>query len=201
MTLRDDIIGVILAGGKSSRMGSDKALLDLNGKPFIRHIADVFRQFFTTILISADDDALYSFLDVPVITDIVKNSGPLGGIHSGLKHSHPRDIFIVACDMPFIEPDAVTSLLSICPGKDVVIFSVDGQIQPLFGLYRKTCLPLIEEHLGRGQYAVLGCLEKLQTVTVAIPSPTIAVAPGSLRNINSSEDYRSTLTSNKESDI
>jgi len=191
--LRSDIAGVILAGGKSSRMGQDKALLGMNGKPFIQQIAEELQKVFTRVIIVSDRAVPYKFLDLPVYEDIFKNCGPLAGIHSAFSHSRSDKIFVVSTDTPLINPGAIRYLLDLQYTNEAIVYSIDDAIQPLFGIYDRTCLSLLEDHLTKKQYSVLKFIKSIDTNIIPASSVTRFDVSQLLMNINTQEDYRCML--------
>jgi molybdenum cofactor guanylyltransferase len=178
--------GVILAGGKSSRMGSNKALLRINGKTFIEYIAGTLRHVVSDIIIIADQREEFEFLALPIYPDIYKDHGPLGGIHSAFMHTDTPEIIAVTCDMPLVEASLVVSLLIAPLDADAAFFSDAGFIYPFPGLYRRTCLPQLEQNLGAKKNSVIGLIRML-TVT-AYPIPRIQKS-NPFTQINDSSDY------------
>lgn len=190
MNKRTDISGVILAGGKSTRMGEDKAMLILDDKPFIQHIAVLMTSIFDNIFIVSDELQRYTFLNLPMFPDVYKDCGPLGGIHSALVHSSTERIFVVSCDTPMLHPTLIKFLLEKISDEAVLVPAVDLFVHPLCGLYTKKCLPIIEQHLLAKQFSVMKFLEDVPTVTVQIPDSMKELAAVSLFNVNNPENYR-----------
>jgi len=189
MNKRTDITGAVLAGGKSSRMGRDKALLVLDGVPFIEHIARTLQQVLARVMIVSDHGEDYRFLGLPIYADIYKNCGPLAGVHSALTHSTTDSLFIVSCDLPMLTPAIVRYVVDLKKHGDVTLLSTENNLQPLCGLYKRHCLPVVEKHLKQAQYSVLRCLQEMRTV---IPSSSLATANSShppLMNVNTPYDY------------
>ncbi len=146
------VTGLILAGGASSRMGRNKALIDLDGEPLVARIAAALAPVSDERLIVANDPAPYRFLGLPIVPDIEPGYGPLMGLYSGLKAASGELTLLVAVDMPFLSPDFLRYLLSLAPGYDVVIPEAQGRLHPLCAVYRRaTCLPAVEAAIARGQ--------------------------------------------------
>ena len=183
------VTGAILAGGKSSRMGRDKALLEIDGKPFIHRIAETLRQIFNHVVIISDHGENYKFLNLPIYDDVYKNCGPLGGIHSALTHSTTKSVFIVPCDIPFLSPDVVRSILFSHGYPAAPVPTALGCIQPLCGVYTRRCLPLLEKHLKRGQFKVHRFLEGSDAAFVSLPDRTDGEISSLIANINSVEEF------------
>ena len=133
------VTGIILAGGKSSRMGFDKGMAELNGKKMAEWVVAALQSVCSHILIVSNTDN-YNKLDYPVYEDIYKNTGPLGGIYTGLTYSATEYNLVVACDMPFITPNIFNLLLSFADTYSIVVPSVNGRFEPLCAFYHKqTC--------------------------------------------------------------
>lgn len=193
MKLRSNITGVILAGGKSSRMGTDKAMLELNGKPFIQHITETLKSVFDHVIIISDHGEQYKFLDLPIYEDIYKNCGPLGGIHSAFVNTHSEDIFIVSCDIPFIDILAVQYLLDHYSQSNATMFSIYQQPQPLFGLYNRSCLFKLENLLKQEKYTVLQFLNNIPTNVIQLESSLANTFSANLKNLNTPENYQAII--------
>lgn len=148
----EDASAIILAGGKSRRMGRDKSLLPVYGKPMIERIATQLRGNFKDILISSNSSGKYSFLGLPVIPDRKVDMGPLMGIMSTLAHSQSDLNFVTGCDIPEIRMPIVRRMLQeAADGYDIVIpMSENKQFEPLFAVYRKSVVPHCQLLLARG---------------------------------------------------
>ena len=194
MTIRSPrytaITGAILAGGKSSRMGKDKALLEFNGKPFIQRIAETLQKVFKNVIIISDHGEDYKFLGLPIYEDVFKNCGPLGGIHSAFVHATTEMIFVVSCDLPLFSEETVRCIIEMASPGAVVVSQSAEEIQPLCGLYSRQCFLLLEKHLHRGRRKVLEFLEDVQSVIVTPKCYQGRNIYRELSNINSPEDYQ-----------
>lgn len=153
---RSDVCAVILAGGQSRRMGVNKALLEIGGKPLIRILIERILPVTDRILISSNDSRIYEFLDFPVVPDHFPGNGPLAGFHSAMIHTPCSLYLILACDLPNLKTPLLQSLISLSEGFDAAIpRTVDGILHPLCAIYRRTCLPSIERALARGANKVV----------------------------------------------
>jgi len=183
---------IILAGGKNSRIGRNKAFIRLpNGQTILQNSISILQNIFPEIIIVANRKEAYREFDVSVVEDLIKECGPLGGIFTGLCHSESQRNFVTACDMPFIRPALIRSLLAESGTYDVVIPEVDGEAEPLFGVYSKNSIPIIFEHLQKRNLKMREVLAKLKVRTVT--TETIdRVDPRHLCffNINTEEDLR-----------
>ncbi|MBM2840506.1 MAG: Molybdopterin-guanine dinucleotide biosynthesis protein [Bacteroidetes bacterium] len=190
---REDIAGAILAGGKSTRMGRDKAMLDLLGKTFIQRIAETLQAVFGDVVVVSAWRERYSFLDLPIIKDIYKNCGPLGGIHAALSTTEAPAVFFCSCDVPFVSPEIVHYVVNRRFLDQVTLLLGSNSLQPLFGVYKQSCLPVIEKQLKHGQYSVQRCIFQLTTTILSEPSRYREAYVNPLMNINTPFDYEQCL--------
>jgi len=158
-----DITGVILAGGKSSRFGSNKALAVVDSKPLLQHVADLMSNLFSECLLVTNTPAVYEFLSLPMIHDRYRDMGPLAGIHAALLQISTPRAFVVACDMPSLSPALIRYLCSIDEQEyDVVIPRLEKGPEPLFGIYHKKSLAIIGSCLQKNECQITRVLEYLQ---------------------------------------
>jgi molybdopterin-guanine dinucleotide biosynthesis protein A len=139
-----DITGIILCGGISSRMQTNKALLKLGDKSVIEIVAAKLKSIFNEVLISANDSKEYDFLKLTVVNDIFIGKGPLAGIHSALKYSSTEKNFIISCDMPLISVELIRYLINLNTEKSILLPKSNGRIQQLCGIYSKSVIDEIE---------------------------------------------------------
>ncbi len=150
-TRERDITGVILVGGKSRRMGRDKALLEVAGKLLVERVLEVFRENFERIILVGDRAERFAAFGLPVLPDIFPGSA-LGGIFAGLHAAETDYIFVAPCDIPFPNARLLRYLCSLGAGFDAVVPTTAHGYEPLFALYSKTCLGPIRELLERGNF-------------------------------------------------
>ena len=184
------VTGVILAGGRSSRMGSNKALLPYRGGLFIEAIYRQLAALFPEVLLITNTPAQYDFLPCRKAGDIYPDMGALAGLHSGLYHSNTPHIFAVACDMPYLDDRLIRYLIGQRHKGDLVIPEGEGGVEPLHAVYAKGCLPHMEAALQGGRRRIVSFFDQVQLVT--IESGISAVFdPGfrSFSNINTPDDY------------
>ncbi len=182
----DDVTGIILAGGQSRRMGRDKATLEIGEISLFDNIADVFSNLFTRNLIAGDRPDL-ARPELPAFADEFPGSA-LGGLYSGLKHACTPYIFVTACDMPFIDPTMIRSLLEKRHEYDVVLPQTPSGMEPLFACYSKNCLKIMQQQLECGNFRILDIYPQLRVRIVAdneLPDNW----QKSLTNINTPQDY------------
>lgn len=148
------VTGGILAGGPSSRMGRNKALLDFQGRPLIRRQIDLLSPLFDEVLIGANDPATYGAFGVRVVPDVLSERCALTGIHALLQAAERPRVFVVACDMPYLNPGLIERLLAVPGDVDVVVPESDRGLEPLHAVYARTCLAAIEACAKRGAWKV-----------------------------------------------
>lgn len=154
---------IILAGGKSSRMGTEKGMLSINDQTMLEHICKQLRGTFSQILISAGDAEKYSFAGFEVVRDKTPGQGPLMGIASALEASANEINFVVACDIPHIEMDCVRKMLTEARGADIVVPTTgDKKYEPLFAIYRKSALDAIKRTLRKGERKISEVFDKCE---------------------------------------
>ncbi len=144
---------IIQAGGKSSRMGSNKALLPLRGRPLITHVIDRFSRNSDDLIIISPKNAELETFGYPVYEDITPGIGPLMGLYTGLYYSKHNTVAVVACDMPFASSALILEETRLLEDMkfDVVIPVINGKSEPLHAVYsRTTCLRAIENGLLQG---------------------------------------------------
>jgi molybdopterin-guanine dinucleotide biosynthesis protein A len=147
-----NITGVILAGGKSSRYGSNKALAELHGTPLIERVLGVMGSVFSDLILITNSPMEYAHLKLPMKEDLIKGLGPLGGIYTGLESISDEAGFFVACDMPFLSEGLIRHMLTISGDYDAVVPKIDWKIETLHTLYRKSCLPAIKDLIDSRSY-------------------------------------------------
>jgi molybdopterin-guanine dinucleotide biosynthesis protein A len=188
----------ILAGGKSIRMGWDKALMPFLGRPLILRILERLQSLSDEVFVMANRPKDYAFLGVPVHPDLEPRRGVLGGLYSSLRIATHPFVAIVACDMPFANPSLFEHELDliISTGADVVIPSTVAGLEPLHAVYRSaTCLPVIQAALEAGERKVIGWLPKIKTQILS-PGETASYDLHQLVfwNLNTPEEFQQAET-------
>jgi len=190
MTHIPGVTGVILAGGKSTRMGSDKALLPYRGGRFIEAIYRLFADIFSEVILVTNTPDQYDFLPCRKVQDILEDMGVLAGIHSGLYHSSNPAIFAVACDMPYLVEGLIRHMASRADAGGVLIPEGPDGLEPLHAVYGKGCLAAIETTLLSGQRRIVSFFDRtnvnrMNLEQVALFDPAFV----SFININTPADY------------
>ena len=155
------VTGFILAGGKSSRYGSNKALVEVDGIRLIERAVRVMKAVFQRIVILTNTPADYAFLDLPMEGDIIKGLGPIGGLYTGLELMSEEAGFFVACDMPFLNEDLLRHMVTVRGGFDAVVPRMGWMIEPLHAIYTKTCLPVFKGAIEAHDHQIVKCLARL----------------------------------------
>jgi molybdopterin-guanine dinucleotide biosynthesis protein A len=149
-----DAAAIILAGGKNTRMGTNKALLEIENRQLIRRIIDEVAGGFREIIIVTNEPEQYGQFAVRLTGDLMPGAGPLGGIHAGLTVTPYRFNFIIACDMPFINGPLAAHMLARTGDADALVPWIDNKWQPLFAVYSRDCLPAITDCLEQNRRKV-----------------------------------------------
>ena len=199
--MRDPIsmTAIILAGGKSSRMRRDKALLPFGEKTMLEHIVDLVSPIFDETIVIVDTIAKVENLklcEAQVYDDLIKNRGPLAGIYTGLSHSKTRANCVFTCDMPFIDPFLVEELVKFWEENyDVICLEdTEGRLQPFPGIYDRSSRHLMRLLLDKGYGSMLRFLEVVTAKLLVLKREKIQV----LTNMNTVEDYYRVLSAKKD---
>ena len=150
----DPATGIILAGGKSSRMAMDKAILTVRTRPVITEVMDILSSVVRDILIVTNQPETFVDFHLRTVRDLIAGKGPLGGLYTGLSVSRTDLNFVVACDMPFVNPDFVRYMLDASRGFDAVVPETVQGLEPLHAIYSKNCLAPVLEQLRAGDLKV-----------------------------------------------
>ena len=193
---RSDITAFILSGGKSSRIGINKAFLVIKEQPFILKLVELLDSIFSEVVISSNQPALYEFTKRKVINDIFPDKGPLSGIHSALKFSNTEKNFILSCDMPLISEEVINYLCDFKSNKKILLPRAEGRIQQLCGLYSKNTLPevdiLLNESSNSGtklKGSIYELLDRVDSEIIDVDSQN-SYHSNLFFNVNTPEDYK-----------
>jgi molybdopterin-guanine dinucleotide biosynthesis protein A len=179
----------VLAGGASRRMGSDKSFVELAGKPLIQHTLERVRKLKAPVLLVTNAPERYQQYQVAMVGDVVPGKGSLGGIYSALTQSTTPFVLCVACDMPFLNVNLLTYLLSLRTGFDAVVPMIDGQPQGLHAVYHRHCAEPIRELMDRNELRITNLFDRLRVRLVG-EAAMRAIDPGlrSFTNLNTPEE-------------
>jgi molybdenum cofactor guanylyltransferase len=185
---------IILTGGKSSRMGTNKALLPIEGKTNIEHTIETLGPLFAHTLLVTNAPDMYSWLNVPLTTDRYPGLGPLAGIHAGLLASPCDKNLVVACDMPFVSVSLASYLVNLEENVDAIVPSWESQLQPLFAVYRRNCLSTMEKCLIEGKLRIVNFLNQLSVRFVETEELKLVIQNEEpFTNMNTPEEYERVL--------
>jgi molybdenum cofactor guanylyltransferase len=188
--MKKDMTGIILAGGKNSRMGTNKAFLEIDGNRLIDKTINIYREIFSEIIIVTNDPLSYiEFTDTAIVTDIYKGKGPLGGIYTGLFYSKNDHAFISACDMPFLNKDFIIYLTGQADKFDIVVPQLSEGFQPLHAIYSQKCLSHIKKMLIADKLKITGFYKEVRLLSIPEEKITPFSQDGRLfLNVNTPED-------------
>ena len=144
-----DAGAIILAGGKSSRMGTNKALLKINDMTNIERILTNISPVFPDPILVTNDPGVYHFLGLKTVSDYFPGKGPLAGIHAGLIASSAEVNVVIACDMPFVSAELAAALVKNSRDYDAVVPVIGGRQHPLFAVFKKKLATKIEDNIKK----------------------------------------------------
>jgi molybdopterin-guanine dinucleotide biosynthesis protein A len=185
----DDITAIILVGGKSRRMGADKAFLELDGTPLFERVLEVCREVFGRVVVVGDQTGRFAGYGLPVHPDIYPGSA-LGGLYTGLVHAETPYVFAAACDLPFPSGTVIDHLASLRHGFDAVVPKGADGYEPLFAVYSKTCLEPMRRFLEEGKVRIFDLYPELNVRYV--PTKELVSLAGddrALLNVNTPEEF------------
>ncbi len=185
---KPQITGIILAGGKSSRMGQEKGLVLHQGVSFIQHIIEAVQQITDTIIISTANPNYMQF-GYPCVTDSIPDCGPVGGIYTGLCHSKTAQNLVLSCDIPLITSETLKHLIQ-CHRDEYQVTYYENT--PLIGCYNTTVTTRFKEHLQQKRL-------RLQQVLASVVSQTITIPKHiqyTIQNINTPTEYKKAMLCN-----
>ena len=184
MVSKNSITGIILAGGKSSRMGSDKGMLKLNGKMFIEYVIDALKPIVDDIIIVSNNPD-YNQFRCQRFEDKIKDSGPLAGLYSGLKYSKTEYNLVLSCDIPMITTEVLCNLISTdYENYEVTQIQSNNKTMPLIAIYKKECMYECLELLKQNERRLRVAVNQFNTKTILIDSRFDQF----VKNVNTIED-------------
>ncbi len=189
---------VVLAGGANTRYPTPKAFIKVDGVPLITRTLDLLRQVVgPRVVISTNEPELYSHLGVPLIGDTVKGVGAMGGIVSVFEATGAEELFVAACDMPFIKAEVVQYIIDNRDkeGHQATACMMDKRPQPLLAVYPRSLLGKMRELLSKGRYSLLGIVVDIEANVLKEDDLRAIDSEGiSFVNVNTPEDYEKILT-------
>jgi len=182
------VTGIILAGGKSLRMGTDKGLQELCGKPLISYAIQVLSGLCSNMIISSSSDGYKSF-GYQVVADEFPGIGPMGGIYSALRQSNTERNLILSCDLPFVSEELLSFILENAIGCQVAVpWQGNQHYEPLCGFYRLSVLEKMESFIQRGNYKLPDLFEEISINRLIINNESDFYHGNLFLNVNSKHD-------------
>ena len=186
----ENCTGIILAGGKSTRMGTDKGLLMLNGKTFISHICESLKPITGDNIIIVSSNTDYDFLGYTRIEDLISDKGPVGGIYTGLKHSKTKMNIVLSVDVPFVTSDLLEWLLIMHADSFMVTqLQENDKTTPLIAVYDRSMRIILGEAIAGNQLKLRSVVEEVDHQTLEVPEKWSRQT----LNINTQEDYQNLI--------
>ncbi|MDO9255041.1 MAG: molybdenum cofactor guanylyltransferase [Bacteroidales bacterium] len=183
-----EVTGIILAGGKSSRMGTDKGLQELCGKPLISYSIQVLSELCNTIIISTSSDA-YQLFGYKTVADEIPGIGPMGGIYSALKQSKTEKNLVLSCDLPFVSKELMSYILKNSEGYQVAVpWEGDQHYEPLCGFYHLSILDQMNVFIKNNNYKLPDVFEKISINRLVINKESDFYTEELFLNVNSKHD-------------
>jgi molybdopterin-guanine dinucleotide biosynthesis protein A len=179
----EPITGIILAGGKSSRMGTDKGLMRLDGKPMIQHILDPMAKICHRVLI-VTGNPIYGMFGAELVSDEAPDYGPVMGILSGLKQSSTERNLVLSCDAPFVTFGLLKKLVLNSDEAEVVVAHSEKGIHPLIAVYSRLSIPVFEDAVKEDEHRLRTVLERLNVCKLHVQDEEL------LRNVNTQADLK-----------
>jgi molybdopterin-guanine dinucleotide biosynthesis protein A len=156
----------IQAGGQSRRMGRDKGLVLLRGRPLIRHMLDRVADLGDEIVITTNHPEAYAFLGVRLASDESPGAGALNGLRTALNAAHGDEVLVLACDMPFVSRPLLRHLIELAPQADVVVPRRGGEFEPMHAIYARDCLGEIQASLEAGDKRMISFFPRVKVLAV-----------------------------------
>ncbi|HVD78078.1 MAG TPA: molybdenum cofactor guanylyltransferase [Vicinamibacteria bacterium] len=185
-----EVTGFAVAGGRSQRMGSDKALLAWAGTTLLEHTLARLRDVCAEVCILSGVQIRYASYGVPAHADLVPEAGPLGGVHAGLRNLGVSLGLFLGVDTPLVPSPLLRALVAAAGGFDAVVPVVGGRPEPLCAVYRGTCLAPVQRRLEAGERKMTSFWPDVRVRTMAEDELASFGDPAVMfRNLNTTEDY------------
>lgn len=183
------IFGAVLAGGKSSRMGEDKAILSWRNRTMLENAVEILVKNTTGVIISSNNE-MHDLKGVIRLQDRVESHGPVSGIITALNYFSPESVLIIACDMPFVTHSVIRNLINADDAKfDAIVYSHNGNKEPLCAIYHSEALTVIENAFRKGEFKLHAILENMN-VKYLDPDEDKSITLSVFTNINTPDDYQ-----------
>ena len=183
----NNVNGYILAGGKSSRMGTDKGLLIFKEKAIIEYVIEQLQPAVNRLTIVSNNPE-YKKFGFSVIADLIKEIGPAGGIYTALNHTDTGFNFVVSCDMPFVTRAAIEFIIKHKGQSQIILPTLRGKMEPVFGIYAKDCLFEWYELMKKGVIKLQEMVSHFDLKKIAVDNNSL-FSNSCLMNINTKNDF------------
>lgn len=181
----------IQAGGKSTRMGTDKSFVPFQGRPLIEIVRERVEGLGDELILITNQPDAYAHLGLPMFSDVYPDCGPLGGIYTAIHCAANPHVLVVACDMPWLNRDLLRTMRELRTEADVVVPRWDQFPEPLHAIYSKACLPAIQDNIAAGRFKITGFFGRV-TVRFVEREEIARYDPDgrSFANVNTPDDLR-----------
>jgi molybdopterin-guanine dinucleotide biosynthesis protein A len=185
-----EVTGAILSGGKSRRMGRDKATIQIHDRTLIEHTYEVARKVFADIIVVSGFHDAIPGIEARIVKDVLPVTGSLTGIVSALLYANTPYVFVLGCDMPFLTTESIRHVMGECRGEGIVIPKTEAGFEPMHAMYHRSCISTMLVAVEQGRMKV-GALLPFFSVKTVPPSPWFFNHGVSVfTNINTREDLR-----------
>jgi molybdopterin-guanine dinucleotide biosynthesis protein A len=183
-----EMTGAILAGGRSRRMGRDKATLPFRNKPLIAYVHEIVKQVLTEVFVISKHHAAIEGIESPILKDITPREGSLVGVASALLYATSDYVFVFGGDMPFLRKEAIIHMMNQVHGEDIVIPRTDAGYEPLHAVYRRSCLSHMLRAIDRDRIKITDLLPFLSVKVIEEPALFLNKGVSIFTNVNTEED-------------
>jgi molybdopterin-guanine dinucleotide biosynthesis protein A len=190
MSNRPGISGAILAGGKSKRMGEDKALVKIRNTTLIERAVQAMKPVISRPMIITNAPEKFNYLNLPLYHDVIPNLGPLGGIYTALNYATDNYVLVMACDLPNVTTRIIQELWNRGGRQDILVLDAGFGLEPLCAVYSKRCIPIIKDQIEKGELKVTDFFPKMQKVEVLKLKEIDDSLSGRFLNVNTPADRR-----------
>jgi molybdopterin-guanine dinucleotide biosynthesis protein A len=188
--MENKITAIVLAGGKSQRMGTDKGMLDLDGKTFIKHICDALQPIVGSNILIVSANKKYDSLGFSRVEDIIENKGPVGGLYTALMESKTKINLVLSIDVPLVSTELLQWLVENHDETYMVTQTKSGdKTNPLIGIYDRSMRIVFGEHMAAKQLKLRQVVEDVKHQTLEIPEKW----NDQVQNINTKEEYQNLI--------
>lgn len=190
--MRTDVTGVLLAGGKSRRMGEDKRYMLVGEETLLDRGLRILRSLFQHVfIVIAQNSPPIEKAGVMTLRDLIPDCGSLGGIYTGLQQASTPFVFVAACDMPFLEPAVISMFADLASSSDIVMAQLAGRLHPMHAIYGKACLPAVERMIHAREFKIQRMVEDPALTVRYVTETDLAIIDPtgrSFHNVNTPED-------------